>query len=203
MSTPYEQGGYANLKRRNREALVAAAREIVASGVTPTVEQVAAAAGMSRTSAYRYFPNQTALLVAAHPETGMQSLLDEDAPSDPAARLDAVIDSFVDMLLRTEGPQRAMLRLSLEPQTTADLPLRKGRGIAWIAEALEPLQGRLSEAEIHQLTLAIRSATGIEALVWLCDVAGLSRPEAARLMRWSAQSLLQAALASGPPAAGR
>jgi hypothetical protein len=43
--------------------------------------------------------------------------------------------------------------------------------------------------------LAIRTAIGIEALVWLTDVAGLSRPEAIKNMRWSAQSLLQATLA--------
>jgi hypothetical protein len=36
---------------------------------------------------------------------------------------------------------------------------------------------------------------GIEALVWLTDVAGLSRDEARELMRWSARGLLQSALA--------
>jgi hypothetical protein len=40
----------------------------------------------------------------------------------------------------------------------------------------------------------MRSATGIESLIWLTDIAGLSRLEAAELMRHSAQVLLQAAL---------
>ncbi len=39
-----------------------------------------------------------------------------------------------------------------------------------------------------------------EAPVWLTDIAGLSREEAADLMRWSASSLLQAALANHPAA---
>ena len=34
----------------------------------------------------------------------------------------------------------------------------------------------------------------IEALIWLCDVAGLSRDEAKELMMWSAHSLLRAIL---------
>ena len=38
------------------------------------------------------------------------------------------------------------------------------------------------------------SATGIEALVWLVDVAGLTREEATALMRGSAQALLESAL---------
>jgi len=60
---------------------------------------------------------------------------------------------------------------------------------------------RLTEAELHRLVLAIRSATGIEALVWLTDVAGLSRDDATELMRWSAKSLLHAALTNDPPPA--
>jgi AcrR family transcriptional regulator len=201
MSTGDEHGEYSNLRRRNRDALVTAARALVARGITPTVEQVAQAAAMSRTSAYRYFPNQTALLVAAHPEVGETSLLGPDAPQDPRARLDVVIDRFVEVILTTEAQQRTMLRISLAADGPPDppLPLRQGRAVAWIAEALEPLRGQLTEAQIRRLAVAIRSAVGIESLVWLCDVAGLSRPEAAQLMRWSARSLLEAALASGPP----
>ena len=53
----------------------------------------------------------------------------------------------------------------------------------------------MSDADVHRLAVAIRSATGIEALVWLTDVAGLSRDDAGALMRWSARALLDAALA--------
>jgi hypothetical protein len=74
------------------------------------------------------------------------------------------------------------------------LPLRQGRAIAWIEEALSPLRTRLSEPELRRLVLAIRSATGIEALVWLTDIAGLSREEAGDVMRWSASALLRSAL---------
>ena len=62
MSTPYEIGGRSAQKARTRDALVAAARDLVAAGVTPTVEDAAAAASISRSTAYRYFPNERALL---------------------------------------------------------------------------------------------------------------------------------------------
>lgn len=42
--------------------------------------------------------------------------------------------------------------------------------------------------------LAIRCAVGIEALVWLTDIADLSRQEAVEVMRWSARALLRSAL---------
>jgi len=202
MSTPYQAAGRTSQKRRTFEALVAAAREAVAAGEAPTVDGTAAAAGVARSTAYRYFPSQRELLAAAHPETARQTLLPADAPEDPAERLDAVVLEFTRLIVNTEAQQRTMLRLSLEHDGGEQaLPLRQGRAIAWIEEALAPLQGRLSGPEIRALALAVRSAIGIEALVWLTDIGGLSRDQAMASMRWSAQALLLQTLVSGPPPA--
>lgn len=197
MSTGYELNGRTNQKRRTRDALVAAARSIVAEGRTPTVEEVAEAASISRTTAYRYFPSQRALLVAAHPETMVDSLLPENPPDDVAERLDVVVKAYTQMTLTNESQQRTMLRLSLEasPDERSQLPLRQGRVIKWLDEALAPLERQLPRSEVHRLAIAIRSATGIEALSWLTDVAGLSRDDATALMRWSAHAMLEATIA--------
>jgi AcrR family transcriptional regulator len=85
---------------------LAAARRVQAqqpgaAGVTPTVEDAAASASISRTTAYRYFPNKRALLVAAHPEIAATSMLPANPPRDPAARLDAVVRNFSAMILDT------------------------------------------------------------------------------------------------------
>ena len=201
MSMPYEAGGRTGQKSRTRDALVSAAKNEVSHGRSPTVEEAAVAAGISRTTAYRYFPNQRSLLAAAHPETDTVSMLSSKPPTDPAGRLDEVVRSFTKLITETEAQQRTMLRLSLEGDASerSVLPLRQGRAISWITEALEPLEGRLTKDEIHRLVLAIRSVTGIEALVWLTDVGGLARADAAELMRWSAQSLLHAALDGSTP----
>lgn len=198
MSIPYELNGRVAQKRRTRDALTAAARGLIAAGEAPTVEAAAEAASISRTTAYRYFPNQRALLAAAHPETDTVTMLPDDAPEkDVAARLDLVVDAFTRMIVDTEAQQRTMLRLSLEadPADRTELPLRQGRAISWIEDALAPLHDRMSTDEVHRLAIAVRSATGIEALVWLTDIAGLSHREATELMRWSARSMLDAALA--------
>jgi len=132
---------------------------------------------------------QRALLAAAHPETATRSLLPQDAPDDPAERLQTVVTAFTELVVRTESQQRTMLRLSLQADESdrASFPLRQGRGIPWIVEALDPLRASLSDRQVHQLALAIRSTVGIEALVWLTDVAGLARAEAVHLMQWSAR----------------
>jgi AcrR family transcriptional regulator len=197
MSIPYELTGRTNQKARTRDALVAAARELLAQGVTPTVEQAADQANISRTTAYRYFRNRRALLVAAYPEIAARSLLGDDAPQDPGSRLELVMESLTQQLLHHEPELRAALRLSLElprPDSEA-LSLRQGRALAWIEDALAPLRGPLPGEEVHRLALAIRATLGIEPLVWLTDVGGLSREDAAELMRASARTLLRAALA--------
>lgn len=195
MSRPWESGGRTNQKRRTHAALVGAARDLVAAGKAPTIDEAAAAASVSRATAYRYFRNQRELLAAAHPETGTQSMLGSNPPQDPAARLDAVVRAFTAMIVETEAQQRTMLRLSLEPDADRGrLPLRQGRAIAWITEALEPVREQLTDEGLHKLVLAIRSSIGIEALVWLTDIGGLSRSDATALMRQSAQGILQAAL---------
>jgi len=169
----------------------------VAQGVTPTVEASAARASISRTTAYRYFPNQRTLLLSAHPEIEARSLLPENPPQDPEDRLDMVIHTFLRLIVDTEPQQRTMLRLSLEPDPSlrGELPLRQGRAIGWITEALAPLRDRMSEVQLRRLAVAIRSAAGIEPLVWLTDIAGLSREDAVQVMRQSAQALLWFALA--------
>ena len=196
MSIPYELAGRTHQKQRTRQALVAAAREMVAQGMTPTVDAAAAKASISRTTAYRYFPNQRTLLLSAHPEIEAQTLLPENPPEDPEARLDVVIQTFLRLIVNTESQQRTMLRLSLEPDPSlrGELPLRQGRAIRWISEALAPLLDRMSEGELRRLALSIRSVAGIEALVWLTDIAGLSREEAVQVMRESARALLRSAL---------
>jgi AcrR family transcriptional regulator len=194
---PYESAGRTHQKQRTRQALVTAARDMVARGVTPTVEEAAAKASISRTTAYRYFASQRSLLVAAHPEIEARSLLPENAPSDAEARLDLVVQNFLHLIIGSETQQRTMLRLSLDPDPSlrGSLPLRQGRAIGWITEALAPLSSRMSDAQLRRLAIAIRSAAGIEALVWLTDIAGLSRKEAVQVMRQSARALLRSALA--------
>jgi AcrR family transcriptional regulator len=199
MAVAYERSGRTRQKARTRAALVDAARELLAGGSTPTVEEAAEAAGVSRATSYRYFPNQRALLVAAHPEVEARTLLGEDAPPDPEERLDHTVRALIRLTIDTEPELRTMLRLSLGPGPKDELLLRQGRAIGWLEEALAPLRGRLTRSELRRLVLAIRSACGIEPLVWLTDVGGLSRQEAGDLMRWSALTLLRAALDEHPP----
>jgi len=200
MSISYEHGGRQNQKQRTRQALVTAARELLAKGATPTVEAAAAKASISRATAYRYFPNQHSLLVSAHPEVDVTSLLDADAPVEAEARLDALVDHAAALLFSAEATYRTMLRLALEaePAARGELVLRKGLRLRWIEEALEPVRHQLSSDDFRRLVQAIAVTIWIEAIIVLVDLAGMSRPEAVDVIRWSTRALLRSALADRP-----
>lgn len=200
VTVPYEQTGRVNQKSRTRDALVAATRELLADGISPTMEAAAARAAVSRTTAYRYFPSTRALLVATYPHIDQPSLLGADPPADPAARLAAVADDHLRRILKFEPEMRTVLRLSLEAggaPAGPTLPMNRGMRIGWIEDALAPLSDELPEAQMRRLVLGIGATLGIEAFVWLTDIAGLSRDEAAATIRANVLALLQAALAPG------
>ena len=196
MDVPYLNTGRTSQKARTRDALIAAARQLLAEGVTPTVEEAAAEASVGRTTAYRYFPNSRALVAATFPQMEMRSLLGEDPPEDPLARLEIVAERFTREILEHEPELRAQLRLALEgePAGSERLPFRGGRRIRWVEDALSPLAERMPEGELRRLVLGIGATLGIEALVWLTDVGGLSREEAVEVMRSNARTLLRSAL---------
>jgi AcrR family transcriptional regulator len=197
MAIPYESTGRTGQKSRTRQALIDATRDLLAEGHTPRVEDSAAHSGISRTTAYRYFPNQRTLLLAAQPQMQPDTLLDEDAPTEPRARLAAFMAAFTDYNLRFEPQLRSALRLSLETPADqeADRPLlRRGRAIGWIEHALRPLADTHPHIDRNGLAVDIRAASGIESLIWLLDIAGRTPEEAAATASRTALALLDAAI---------
>jgi len=116
-------------------------------------------------------------------------------PADSAARLALVAGDHTRRILEYEQEMRAVLRLSLESAPPdLQLPMNRRMRIGWIEEALAPLRGDLADDELRRLVLVIGATLGIEAFVWLTDIARVSREDAAAIMCANAAALLQAAL---------
>jgi len=106
-----------------------------------------------------------------------------------------------EVTLPWEPQLRAALHLALAPPRDADRTdaamLRQGRGIGWILEALVPLAQTHPGIDRELLARSIRSASGIESLIWLTDVGGLSRERAAEVLHSCAMAVLRDALRRG------
>jgi len=71
--------------------LKAAALDLIGSGSDPSMGEIAAAAGLSRQTAYSHFPSRQALYDAlvVHLVAAAAEVLDADLPADPTAGLEA------------------------------------------------------------------------------------------------------------------
>jgi AcrR family transcriptional regulator len=201
-----ESAGRVNQKRRTRAAIVAAARAILDRGETPTVAQVAEEAQMTRTTVYRYFPNQESLLV----ELSISEGLDEDfaelltRPLDnttPQTRLLEVIDKLNRYIAANEKLYRTAQRHYLDTWLAAERAgeghghqVREGRRLRWIAATLTPLRDTVPDTDLRRLEAALCLVTGGEAFTVLRDVCQLEPDEAIAVAHWAAQALLTAGL---------
>src|SRR5881398_2987392 len=77
MELASNRGGRVRQRRRTRAAIVGAAAELLRSGVTPSVGEVAEAAEVSRRTVYLYFPNVEQLLLDATLGLLSQTSVDE------------------------------------------------------------------------------------------------------------------------------
>ena len=184
--------GRESQKNRTRKALVAAAGELMRAGRQPTVSEAAESAGISRATAYRYFPAQDMLLaeVALFEVGGPLVLTDSESRSTPDA-LALLVRRIGNWTYDNESPLRTLLRLSLDPETGVQRP---GHRLEWIADALSPVRDRIDPATYTRLANALTLLMGIDPVVVMTDIAGVSRQEGLDTLEWCARTLVEGAL---------
>jgi AcrR family transcriptional regulator len=180
-------------KNRTRRELVAAAAELIRSGTAPSVADVAAAAEVSRATAYRYFPTQELLLaeVALFAAGGP---LFEAGDTDGLSTAEAVgrlARRVGEWAYDNEHALRVFLRLSLDPATGVRRPAHR---VGWIADVLAPVRGQLDRQAYARLSAGLTLLLGIDPIVALTDIARVSRVRGLDTLEWSARVMVEAAL---------
>jgi AcrR family transcriptional regulator len=198
-----ETGRYRQ-RRRTRAAIVEATTELLRAGTTPSVNDVAEAADVSRRTVYLYFPRIEQLLADATVGLLSQAAIDEaieaaDTGADPAERVAAMIHAVYAAADETLPLGRQLIRLTVDaPEPAGDddgrAPRRGYRRIGWIERALEPLRPQLDDAGYERLVSALAMVVGWEALIVLRDVRGLSADDQLDTTLWTARALVRAAL---------
>jgi AcrR family transcriptional regulator len=189
-------------KRRTRKAIVDAAAALLARGNTPTVNEVAAAADVSRRTVFLYFPTFDQLLldatVGALSEAPVQDALDR-APrgDDPAAGVERLVRALNHVTPDMERLGRSLIRLTVEKPAAGSatgMPRRGYRRIHWIESALAPWSGHIDPDRRHRLVCALAMVVGWEALIVQRDVCGLNAADGEELSVWAARALVHATL---------
>lgn len=170
------------------------------AGHVPSMAEVAQACGVSRATAYRYFPSRSALVAAVMdaslgPVRGFSSL-HPDAPT----RVRDVFEQTFPRFREFEAQMRAAVQLSLEQWaaeragTLAEEPYRRGHRVRILGNALAPLSGSVAPATQLRLHQALTVIYGIETWIVLKDIWGLSDCSVERVALWMADALVAAAL---------
>jgi AcrR family transcriptional regulator len=186
----------ANQKLRTRKDLLDAANRLLGEGRTPTFDEIAEAARVSRATAYRYFPGLDALLLEAALDIAVpsaQSLFADETTTDPLVRLDRVDTALSQMMAANEAGLRVMLAQSVQRSADSDAPARQNRRGPLVAAALAPAADEFTPEALDTLSKALVALLGIEALVVFKDVLRVDEAEARRVRRWAIRALVEAA----------
>lgn len=205
MSTEPVKGARPSPKERTRRLLTDAARELLRTGAPLTVQAAAELAGVSRATAYRYFPsNEAVVMHATMPlieDPGQQLQPPDPGSSDDLSAEDlpkqasALVRTMATWAFDHENELRTLLRLSLEPERATHIPRRGNTNREkWIANLLEGLPEHVSQAAHDRLAAALVPLFAADAVVWSTDIARVDRDTAVDVMAWMAAALVQATL---------
>jgi AcrR family transcriptional regulator len=173
---------------------------LMQDGHTPSVSDVAEAAGVSRATAYRYFPSQAALVQAVVGE-GLGPILEwQSASTDAGRRVADLLDTALPRIEEFEATFKAALKLSLEQWarrragTLGEEPsLARGHRRHLLRRAIAPLGADLPPAALDRLAQSLSLVFGVEALIVLKDIWGLDGPATREVAQWTAAALVAAA----------
>lgn len=182
-------------KSRTRKDLLRAASRLMQAGRSPTLDEVAEEALVSRATAYRYFPGVEALLTEAALDLAMpdgEGFFAGDDSTEPLERLLRADAAVAEMIRSNEPALRAMLIHSLQQGLGgADLPTRQNRRTPLIEAALAP--GQFAPWVRDRLAKALALIIGTESMLAFKDVLRLPDDEADSVRRWMIRALVEAA----------
>jgi AcrR family transcriptional regulator len=192
-------------RERTRRLLNEAARELLRTGGPLTVQAAADRAGVSRATAYRYFPNNDSVLVhATMPLTdGASPQLqppdfgppDDDSPQGLPGQASTLVRTMGEWAFDHENELRTFMRLSLAPPGADKLDRRASTNRdTWIATLLDHLPDHVPQEARDRLSIALTPLFGADAVIWSTDIAGADRETALDVMAWMAAALVQTTL---------
>jgi len=188
-------------RARTRRLMLDTASRLMQSGATPSVSEVAEAAGVSRATAYRYFASQAALVQAVVDEGLGPILTWQSSAADPRRRVAELLDTSMPRIEAFEATFKAALKLSLDQWARrqagtlgAEPPFTRGHRVDLLRDAIAPLKGALSVAGFERLAQALSLVFGVEVLIVLKDIWGLDGGQTLSVAQWAAGALIEAAV---------
>ena len=192
MKKDYLHAGRTAQKRQTRESILRAAKEILEQGNEFSLERVAAQAGISRATMYRYYSDKD--ILSAEAALDLRLLPPEEVVAELADQ------GFEEMILGIQEyyngltvDKEPIFRKYLSVILDADKAVnqRGGRRVRALGDALERKGPDLPAADREHFVCIATLLMGIEAYIVMKDVCGLDNTQAHRTLQWGLRTFLR------------
>lgn len=195
------------IRARTRRLLIDTAMSMYEQGAFPSITEVANAAQLSRATAYRYFPTQSALVSAMVDESLGPILEWHPTQPDAGQRIAELLSFAYPRMLQHEGVLRAALHLSLQQwadnrsNPSNQEKLVRGNRKRLLTLAVAPLADKLTPEALQRVIYAFSLIYGSEVFMVLKDIWNLDDAGIQDVTQWMGKAILLQAEADAKQAA--
>lgn len=192
-------------RARTYRLLLAEAMALTRDGRVPSVAEVAQRCGVSRATAYRYFPSRGKLISAVIGEGLAPVRNTRTKAKDGPLALRELFEKTFPLFHASERHMRAALQLALEHEALEragvleEEMFRRGHRREILRRVAMPLHAELGARNFERLLRALSVIYGIEIYVVLKDIWGASDRDVEALARWMLDAIVAAALRDVKP----
>lgn len=191
---------YTGAKKRTYDKLINVAIEALEHGKDISITQLSDICGISRATAYRYFPTKSDLISAVVEQSlGPIFFWTSDKEKVEDRINDFLVFAFPQML-KHEGVLRAALRLSLQQWAMErskiveqSQKLVRGNRKEILSRLLQPLKQQLPEEVYNNVIYSISIIYGSEIFMVLKDIWNLENQQVITLVQWIAKAIINQA----------
>ncbi|KPD03304.1 TetR/AcrR family transcriptional regulator [Moellerella wisconsensis] len=191
---------YTGTRKRTYHLLIGTAMAMFEQGVMPSISELATEAGVSRATAYRYFPTQSDLITATVNESLGPILTWRPKSDKTEERISELINYSYPRMFEHEGALRAALQVSLQQWADTrsqhnhnDLKekhFQRGNRKKILSMVTEPMESEFSPDIIDKTIKAFSVIYGSEILLVLKDIWKMDNAQVMSMIQWMAKAIL-------------
>lgn len=206
MSNNEEADAMSGTRKRTHHLLVTTALSLFEQGVLPTVSELATHAGVSRATAYRYFPTQSDL-ISATVDASLAPIIawTPDAEDNTQQRITKLLNLAYPQMFQHEGALRGALQVSLqqwakERQSSeySEKRLIRGHRKDILLKVIEPLKADYPEEMWDKVIKSFSLIYGSEVFLVMKDIWKMDDQQVIDMTQWMAKAILNQAKSDYP-----
>ncbi|WP_340618497.1 TetR/AcrR family transcriptional regulator [Xenorhabdus entomophaga] len=194
---------YKGTRKRTYQLLINTALTLFEQGAMPSVSELALEAGVSRATAYRYFPTQSDL-IAATVSASLGPILTWRPQSEKTEeRIAELLNFAYPRMFEHEGALRAALQVSLQQwaevrSLSSTEPkkkqLERGNRKEILSMVTSPMKNSFSPELIDKVIKSFSVIYGSEIFLVLKDIWKLNNDQVIEIAKWMAKAIINQAI---------